>query len=253
MADAEFAGKVALITGASRGIGAATARRLAAGGADVVVAARSRDALNALAEELSAGGTTALAVATDVSVPAELDNLVAAVRDRFARLDILVNNAGVLPAAARTERISREDWESVLAVNLTAPWYLSCRARELMRAHGGVIVNISSTAAHYPSVGLSPYNVSKAAQSMMSRACALEWARDGIRVVTVVPGKVETELVAPILDYINAKNIPPNPMNRIGTAQEAAEAIAFLVSDRAAYITGSALVIDGGELVNSAA
>jgi NAD(P)-dependent dehydrogenase (short-subunit alcohol dehydrogenase family) len=252
VSNAEFAGKVALITGASRGIGAATARRLSALGANVVMAARSRDALDALAKELSVSGGTALAVPTDVSVSAELDALIAAVRDRFARLDILVNNAGVMPTAARIERISRGDWESVLAVNLTAPWYLSCRAHDLLAAGGGVIVNVSSTAAQYPSIGLAAYNTSKAALSMMSRSCALEWARDGIRVVTVIPGKTDTEMVRPILDFIENRNIPPNPMKRIGTAEEVAESIAYLVSERAAYITGATLVIDGGELINAA-
>jgi 3-oxoacyl-[acyl-carrier protein] reductase len=251
VSDAELAGKVALVTGASRGIGAATARLLSAMGAKVAVAARSRAALDALVHELSPDGSTALAVTTDLSVPSELDSLITAVQERFARLDILVNNAGVLPAATRTERISREDWDFVLAVNLTAPWYLSCRARELM-PDGGVIVNVSSTAAHYPSVGLSAYNASKSAMSMMSRSCALEWARGGIRVVTVVPGKIDTELVRPILDFIEDRKIAPNPMKRVGTAQEVAESIAYLVSDRAAYITGSTLVIDGGELINTA-
>ena len=247
-----MAGKVAVITGASRGIGAATARRLSALGAHVVLAARSRDALDTLVKELSATGATALAVPTDACVPSDLDRLIAAVRDRFAQLDILVNNAGVLPPASRSEKISLEDWESVLAVNLTAPWYLSCRAHNLMREGGGVIINVSSTAAHYPSIGLSAYNVSKAALSMVSRSCALEWARDGIRVVTVVPGKTDTEMVRPIIDYIERQNIPPNPMKRIATPEELAESIAFLASDRASYITGATLVVDGGEMINTA-
>lgn len=251
MPDSELTDRVALVTGASRGIGAATARRLSAMGASVVVTARTRDAIQALVDELSPDGSTALAVAADVSVPAELDRLVESARDRFGRLDILVNNAGVLPPATRAEKISREDWDTVLAINLSAPWYLSCRAHELMK-DGGVIVNISSTAAHYPSVGLSAYNVSKAAMSMMSRSCALEWARDGVRVVTVVPGKIDTEMVRPILDFIADRDIPPNPLKRVGAVEEVAEAIAYLVSDRAGYITGSTLVIDGGEMLSTA-
>jgi NAD(P)-dependent dehydrogenase (short-subunit alcohol dehydrogenase family) len=251
VSEAELAGKVALVTGASRGIGAATARKLHALGAKVVVAARGRDALNALVADLSPEGDRAMAVTTDLSVASDLDGLVTAVQDRWGRLDILVNNAGVLPTASRTEKISREDWDALIAINLTAPWYLSCRARELMR-DGGAIVNVSSTAAHYPSVGLSAYNVTKAGMSMMSRACALEWARDGIRVVTVVPGKVNTEMVRPILDYIEARNERPNPLNRIGEPEEVAECIAYLAGPHARYITGATIAVDGGELIRVA-
>ena len=246
MTETELAGKVALVTGASRGIGAATARKLHALGAKVVLAARGREALNALVSELSPEGDSATAVTTDLGVASDLDGLVTAVQDQWGRLDILVNNAGVLPQASRTEKISRAEWDALLTVNLTAPWYLSCRARELM-TDGGVIVNISSTAAHYPSIGLSAYNVSKAGMSMMSRVCALEWARDGIRVVTVVPGKVNTDMVRPILDYIEAHNERPNPLNRVGEPDEVAECIAYLAGPRARYITGAHLQVDGGQ------
>ncbi|MER5671058.1 SDR family NAD(P)-dependent oxidoreductase [Pseudonocardia alni] len=251
MSDPQLHGKVAVVTGASRGIGAATAARLHALGAVVVLAARGKDALDALAAELSADGSTAIAVPTDLSVPADLDALVATVQERFGRLDVLVNNAGVLPPAMRTEKITLADWNAVLAVNATAPWYLSCRAQPLM-TRGGTVVNVSSTAASYPSIGLSAYNASKAALSMMSRSCALEWARHGIRVVTVVPGKIDTELVRPIMDYLDARDLSPNPLGRVGTAEEVAETIAFLVDVRASYITGSTIVIDGGELLASA-
>jgi NAD(P)-dependent dehydrogenase (short-subunit alcohol dehydrogenase family) len=247
----ELSGKIALVTGASRGIGAATARKLYSQGAKVVLAARGADALNALVAELSPEGDRAMAVTTDLSVPSDLDGLMTAVRNRWGRLDILVNNAGVLPPASRLEKVTREEWDDVLALNLTAPWYLSCRARELM-TEGGAIVNVSSTAAHYPSIGLGAYNVSKAAVSMMSRACALEWAREGIRVVTVVPGKVDTELVRPILDYIEARKEKPNPLNRVGQPEELADCIAFLVGPHARYITGSTIAVDGGELIRVA-
>ncbi|MEY2475186.1 MAG: hypothetical protein QOG87_501, partial [Actinomycetota bacterium] len=153
--------RVAVVTGASRGIGAATAARLAADGCAVVLAARSTDYLEMVAKEIDAVGGEALVVPTDVGDLAALDALVAATLARFGRLDVLVNNAGVLPKATRAEKLSVEEWRSALDLNLTAPWYLACRAKEAM-SQGGVVVNVTSTAAQYPSVGFSAYNASKA-------------------------------------------------------------------------------------------
>lgn len=245
-------GRVALVTGASRGIGAATARRLAASGAAVVVAARGVDALESLRDEVVAAGGDALAVRVDLADAASLDELVAQVRAWRGRLDVLINNAGVLPPARRLERTTRDQWRETLDVNLTAPWYLACRAKELME-RGGTIVNVASTASFYPSVGLGPYNVSKAALAMLTRACALEWAPQGIRVVGVSPGKVDTAMVAPILDYLETHELPVNPLGRVSAPEEVADLIAFLVGDRAGYITGTIVPIDGGELIATGA
>jgi NAD(P)-dependent dehydrogenase (short-subunit alcohol dehydrogenase family) len=244
--------RVAVITGASRGIGAATARRLATDGATVVLAARTADALEALATEVRTAGGRALVIPTDLGVGGELDRLIETVEAELGRLDILVNNGGVLPPARRAERLTREAWDQVIAVNLTAPWYLGCRAHDLMikgERPGGVIVNVSSTAAMYPSVGLLGYATSKAALTMVTRASALEWARDGVRVVAVAPGKVDTELVAPIVEYTEKNELALNPLGRLGRPEEVADLIAYLVDDRASFITGSTFTIDGGELV----
>jgi NAD(P)-dependent dehydrogenase (short-subunit alcohol dehydrogenase family) len=116
---------------------------------------------------------------------------------------------------------------------------------------GGAIVNVSSTAAHYPSIGLSHYNASKAALNMVTRCMALEWARDVIRVVSISPGKVDTKLAEPILEWTDRHQVPLNPLGRIGTPEEIADLVSFLVSDRATYITGSTIVVDGGELLVS--
>ena len=241
-------GRRALVTGASRGIGAAIARRLAERGADVILAARSADAIGALAADLSGLGGRALAIAADLSDRESLAALMAEVEERAGGLDIMVNNAGVLPEAKPADDVSWAEWDATLGVNLAAPWYLACRAKQLMTS-GGVIVNNASTASYYPSRGLVAYNVSKSALVMLTRALALEWARDGIRVVGVAPGKVDTDLVQPILRWSEKRSLPLNPMRRIGGADEVADLVAFLVSDEAGYITGVTVPIDGGELL----
>jgi NAD(P)-dependent dehydrogenase (short-subunit alcohol dehydrogenase family) len=245
-----LAGRRALVTGASRGIGAAIARRLAERGADVVLAARSADAIGALAADLGGLGVRALAIRADLTERESLAALMTEVEEQVGGLDILVNNAGALPEAKPAGDVSWAEWDATLSLNLSAPWYLACRARELMTS-GGVIVNNASTASYYPSRGLVAYNVSKSALIMLTRVLALEWARDGIRVVGVAPGKVDTDLVQPILRWSEKRSLPLNPMRRIGGDGEVADLVAFLVSDEARYITGVTVPIDGGELLTA--
>lgn len=246
------AGPVALVTGASRGIGAATVRRLVADGHRVVLAARSAGTLDELVAEIAAEGGDALAVRTDLTDTVAIDALVDATCEFAgdAPLGVLVNNAGVLPTATRAEKMSLDEWQRTIALDLTAPWYLATRAHPLMRA-GSVVVNVSSSAAFYPSIGLSAYNASKSALNMVTRGLALEWARDGIRVVGVAPGLVDTELATPITDWMARTDQRVNPMGRLGTADEVAELIAFVASGKAAYMTGSIVTLDGGELLTA--
>jgi NAD(P)-dependent dehydrogenase (short-subunit alcohol dehydrogenase family) len=243
--------KVALVTGASRGIGAATARRLAADGFALVLAARSSAAIEDLAGEIADADGHALAIPTDLLDLDAVDSLIEAAVTRFGHIDVVVNNAGVLPTAKLAEHTSREEWADVMTLNLTSPWYLASRAKTHLRP-GSVVVNITSTAGYFPSVGLVPYNVSKAAMLALTRALALEWARDDIRVIGVAPGKVDTEMVEPILAWTERKGLAVNPLRRVAQPEEIAELIAFLVSDRASYITGSIVAIDGGELLATA-
>src|SRR5512142_694576 len=166
-------GRRALVTGASRGIGAAIARRFAGLGADVALAARSAEAIEALAAELRQTGTRAVAVPADLTDRDSLQALIERVGEEFGGLDVLVNNAGMLPAAARAEAVGWTEWDSAIGLNLSAPWYLACRAKELMGDGGGVVVNNASTASYYPSRGLVAYNVTKAALVMLTRVLAL--------------------------------------------------------------------------------
>jgi NAD(P)-dependent dehydrogenase (short-subunit alcohol dehydrogenase family) len=249
-----FAGKTAIVTGASRGIGAAVARRLGAEGANVVLAARSADVLEAVRADVEATGAAALAVATDVAQPEQLEHLVSAAQARFDAIHVLVNNAGMLPAATRSEHIPLAEWEQVLRLNLTSPWLLAnlCRPA-IAAAGGGVVVNVTSTAALYPSVGLSPYNASKAALTMVTKGLALEWARDAIRVVAVAPGKIDTDLSRPVLDYTKNRRLRVNPLGRIGHPDEVAELVAYAASDSAGYMTGNVITFDGGEVAATGA
>jgi 3-oxoacyl-[acyl-carrier protein] reductase len=170
------------------------------------------------------------------------------VTSQFGRLDVLVNNAGVLPSASRAEHVAEADWDNALAVNLTAPWMLAVRAKALMPG-GGVIVNIASTASFYPSTGLLAYDVSKAGLLMLTRVLALEWARNNIRVVGVAPGKIDTDLLAPIKSRAASGKIALNPQRRIGDTSDVASLVSFLASDSASYITGTVIPVDGGELL----
>ncbi len=241
--------RVAVVTGASRGIGAATAVKLAAEGYVTVLAARSRQALEQVGDQITRAGGTCVIVPTDLAVTGDLDTLVGEVECRFGHLDVLVNNAGVLPPAKRAEDIELAEWRQAFDVNVTATWYLTSRFKSLLVRNGsGVVVNVTSVAAFLPTVGLSAYNASKAAVTMLTRTLAIEWARDRIRVVGVAPGKVNTDMVAPILEYGKRRNIKANPSDRIAEPAEVADLIAYLVDDRAAYITGSIITIDGGEV-----
>jgi len=243
--------RVAIVTGASQGIGAATAHALAADGCVVALAARSADRLDAVAGEIGRAGGIAEAIVTDVADPDALDHLVEETVRRFGRLDLLVNNAAVMPAATRSEKMTLEAWSAALAVNLTGPWWLANRARDAMAAtgDGGVIVNVTSTAATYPSAGFVAYNASKAALAMLTRTLALEWARDRIRVVGIAPGKIDTPMVEPIVAYAQRRGEPLNPLGRVGRPDEVASLISYIASERAAFMTGSVVTLDGGELL----
>jgi NAD(P)-dependent dehydrogenase (short-subunit alcohol dehydrogenase family) len=249
MTDRELDGKVAIVTGAGRGIGAAIARELASAGAAVALVARSEDQLAAVRESLP-DGAKSIEVPTDVTLNAALDNLVTRTAVELGGVDILVNNAGTMPKARQIYQVPEEEWQYTMGVNLHAPWYLSNLAREHMKARGGgVIVNISSNSGLHHDIGLGLYGISKAALIWLSTVQAKEWARDGIRVNCLAPGTVRTELAHDVIAYLEEHDMKPNPLNFIAEPEDVAGLVRFIVSPRARYLTGETIRIDGGEVL----
>jgi NAD(P)-dependent dehydrogenase (short-subunit alcohol dehydrogenase family) len=238
--------KVALVTGAARGIGLAVAKRFLAEGWSVALldieGALLQDAVAALANPVAT-----MALHCDVSDAAAVTDVIAAIEKRFGRLDALVNNAGIAVFAPLLET-SNEDWKRVLEVNLTGPFLCTKAAAPLMREHGGgAIVNITSISAVRASTLRSAYGTSKAGLAHLTKQLAVELASLGIRVNGVAPGPVETAMAKQVhTPEIRADYHDAIPLNRYGLEEELAEAVFFLCSDRASYITGQILAVDGG-------
>jgi len=243
----DLTGKAALITGGSRGIGKAIALRLARQGADVAFSYRGNTgAAEATASEIEAIGTKALAVQGDVKDPESADAVVKAALEAFGKVDILVNNAGV----TRDDLIMRmtaEAWREVLETNLFgAFWMTKAVTRPMLKARSGRIVNITSVSGQAGQMGQANYSSAKAGLIGLTKATARELASRGITVNAVAPGFVLTELTQALPDNLKAEITSRTPLGRFGTTEEVADAVAFLASDEAGYITGQVLAVDGG-------
>jgi NAD(P)-dependent dehydrogenase (short-subunit alcohol dehydrogenase family) len=238
--------KVALVTGAARGIGLATARRFLADGWRVALLDIEGELLRGAVARLARPDQT-LALDCDVSDSAAVTAAIAQVAAGFGRLDALVNNAGVAVFAPILET-SESDWSRILSVNLTGPFLCTKAATALMREHGGgAVVNITSISAVRASTLRSAYGTSKAGLAHLTKQLAVELASLGIRVNGVAPGPVETAMAKAVhTPEIRADYHDAIPLNRYGLEEELAEAIFFLCSDRASYITGQILAVDGG-------
>jgi len=243
-----FDGQVVVVTGAAAGIGAAAARRFVAEGARVVLGDIDAAGASALARELDQGSGVALAHAVDVSDAAAVEALVAAAVAHFGRLDVMVNNAGI-GSVGRAPELPLEEWRRTLAVDLDSVFY-GCRAAipRLRASGGGAIVNTASVSGLAGDHLLPAYNAAKGGVVNLTRAIALDHAREGIRCNAVCPGATDTPLAAGILENeaLAAEFRRVIPMGRIARPDEVAAAIAFLASDDAAYITGATLAVDGG-------
>jgi 3-oxoacyl-[acyl-carrier protein] reductase len=241
----KLTGKVALVTGASRGIGRAIAARLAERGATVVAAARGDNA-TACADALTAAGHRAEAITLDVTDAAAVEAAPGDIVKRLGRLDIVVSNAGITRDQLLM-RMKREDWDTVLATNLTATFLLTQAAmRPMLRQKSGRIIAISSVVGQTGNAGQSNYAAAKAGLIGFAKALAREVASRSITVNVVAPGMIETEMTRAIAEKAQIDWATQIPLGRLGTVDEVAAAVSFLASDEASYITGHVLAVNGG-------
>ncbi len=247
MTQGRLQGKVAFVTGAGTGIGAATAIRFAQEGATVVICGRRKEPLDAVVAIIKAAGGRAEAVQADVSDEVGFTAAIEAAAGRHGRLDVLVNNAMAYSWGA-IEATSTADWHSNFSTSVDGTFWGTRAAMKLMKEHGGSIINLSSICGLLGTSWMAGYSAAKAAIINFSRAAAAEGAASGIRVNIVIPAVVETPATAGMLaDEASRQNTEKLiPMGRVGQPEELANAILFLASDEASYITGAALPVDGG-------
>ena len=239
-------GRVAIVTGASRGIGRAVAASLAEDGASVVVSGRDAARLDTAARELEALGAPVLAVPGDVSRREDVDRVVSEARERFGRIDILVNNAGITRDALLA-RMRDEDWDEVLNVNLRGAFLMMrAAAKVMMRQKGGRIITIASVAGAMGNAGQANYSAAKAGLIGLTKSAARELAHWGILVNAVAPGLIETDMTAAIPPEAREALLAQVPLKRIGVAREVAEVVRFLAGDGASYVTGQVIHVNGG-------
>jgi len=243
----ELKGKVAIVTGGSRGIGFQTAKIFSENGASVIITSKNVENLQNAAEKLD----NTLAIAADIRNEKEVQNVIEKTMEKFGRLDILVNNAGIFPRIKQLHEISELEWNEVIDVNLTGQFRFTKFAIPYLQKTSGTIVNVSSDAGlkAYEGFNADAYSASKAALVELTKCWALEYSKFKIRVNCVCPGVVNTDMTKPFLKTEKDREFMDNdhPLGRIGTPEEIAKSILFLVSNDSSWITGAILAIDGGQ------
>jgi NAD(P)-dependent dehydrogenase (short-subunit alcohol dehydrogenase family) len=245
-------GKVALITGSSRGIGRAIAEQMARAGARVVISSRKLDACEAVSDSLKAQGHEALAIACNVGRREEIGDLVARTLEAWGRIDVLVANAATNPHYGPLSSVSEEAWNKILGTNLSASlWLANLVLPGMAERGGGALILLSSASALVGTALIGAYAVSKAAELQLARNLAMEWGRKGIRVNAIAPGVIQTDFARALWENPAArKRIEAlNCIGRLGMPEDVAGAALFLASDASRFITGQTLVIDGGACI----
>lgn len=243
---ANLSGQVAIVTGASRGLGKAIAAELGRNGARVACVARDRERLAETVAEISAVGGQAEAFTCDIKERASVDRLIDDVVERWGKLDILINNAGVTRDTL-LPRMSDEEWDDVITTNLTGS-FLFCRAasRHMMRARYGRIINISSVSGLIGNPGQTNYSASKAGLIGLTRSLSRELAGRKVTINAVAPGFIESDMTRTLGEAVISEAKKRIPAKRLGTAEDVAAAVLYLASPAASYVTGQVLVVDGG-------
>ncbi len=239
-------GKIAIVTGASRGIGAAIARNLCEAGATVVLCSRSENAISEIADILNSEGHNALPIRTDISQKADVETLIKQTLERFSAIDILVNNAGITRDTLLM-RLKDEEWDDVLQTNLTGTMYCTRAVlRTMIRQRSGRIINMSSVVGITGNAGQSNYAAAKAGIIGFTKATAKEVGIRGITVNAIAPGFIQTDMTAKIPQQHQKQLLELIPLREFGTPGDIAGTVCFLASDAARYITGQTLQVDGG-------
>ncbi len=244
----DLSGKIALVNGASRGIGEAIARGLAASGATVVLSSRKIEGVQAVADAIEKSGGKAVAKACHAGHVAEIETLMEFVRDKFGRLDILINNAATNPYYGPATELPPGAFDKTVDVNLKGPYYMTSLAIPLMLVNGsGAIVNVASIAALTSMPGQAVYSMTKAGLVSLTKSFAKEYGQQGIRVNAILPGVIETRFAKALIDDPGVqKMLSGLPVPRAGQPEDMVAGVLYLVSDDAAYTTGTTLVMDGG-------
>ena len=244
--DKPLAGRTAVVTGGSRGIGLAIARALAEDGASVVVSGRDAGRIESAVKEIESLGASALGVTADQSKREDCDRLVDAAKGRFGRVDVLVNNAGITRDQLLV-RMKDDDWDQVMDTNLRGVFLMTrAAAKSMMRQKSGRIINIASTAGAMGNAGQVNYSAAKAGVIGLTKAAARELAHWSILVNAVAPGLIETDMTAGLPGAAREALLQQVPLKRVGAAREVAEVVRFLAGDGAAYVTGQTIHVNGG-------